>query len=88
MSDFEEMVKSNTWHQSSELQATLDKLKTLFTPDPEKPWRSISGWTWAKNPKWRSKYISIRIDMRDGGFVLLDRSGERISLDQISEQFV
>lgn len=42
-------------------------------------------WSWARN--WACKYISIRIDMRDGAFVLVNRDGERISLEQLKYQY-
>ena len=42
-------------------------------------------WSWARN--WSCKYISIRIDMRDGAFVLVNGEGERISLDQLKYQY-
>lgn len=33
-----------------------------------------------------AKYVSIKIDMRDGGFILMDRDGKRISLEEIKSQ--
>ena len=46
--------------------------------------RSREGWIWTKNS--RCKYIDIRIDMRDGDFVLFDRSGQRISIEELEKQ--
>lgn len=85
---FEDMVKNNVWHRREELQAVIDVLRLLFTPNPEGYWKSISGWSWSKNPGWRAKYVNIMIDMRDGGFILQDRDGNRISLEQIQAQRV
>lgn len=42
-------------------------------------------WQWWKNPE--CKYVSIRIDMRDGGFIILGRDGKRISLADIQYQY-
>ena len=84
--EFESLVEGNVWHSLDELQPTMDALKLLCTPDPNSEWRSITGWSWSKNPGWRAKYVDIRIDMRDGGFILLDRAGKRISLEQIQSQ--
>ncbi len=41
-------------------------------------------WSWCQNT--RCKYVTLRIDMRDGGFVLTDRDGKRISLKQLQWQ--
>lgn len=46
---------------------------------------TMSGWHWPMNT--RCKYISLRIDMRDGAFVLLDRDGKRITLEQLRWQY-
>lgn len=46
--------------------------------------RPDKGWIWTRNP--RCKYIDLRIDMRDGDFVLLDRSGQRISIEELEKQ--
>lgn len=42
-------------------------------------------WHWFKNTQ--CKYVNLRIDMRDGGFVLLNRDGQRISLKQLQWQY-
>ena len=42
-------------------------------------------WSWARNSK--CKYVSVRFDMRDGGFVLLDRNGSRITFEQLKYQY-
>lgn len=42
------------------------------------------GWSWSSNSE--CKYISIRIDMRDGAFILLNRDGQRISFEQLQYQ--
>lgn len=45
----------------------------------------FEGWQWINNS--RCKYISLRIDMRDGGFIIVDRDGTRISFDQLKYQY-
>lgn len=45
----------------------------------------LTGWQWIKNS--RCKYIELRIDMRDGGFIIKDRDGKRISFDQLKYQY-
>lgn len=43
-------------------------------------------WTWWKNS--RCKYINLRIDTRDGGFVrIFDRDGHEITLDELKYQY-
>lgn len=84
--EFKAMVSANIWHPAHELTGVVAQLRLLNTPDPEKPWKSVSGWKWSDNPGWRAKYVNIRIDMRDGGFILEDRDGKRISLEQIKRQ--
>ncbi len=46
---------------------------------------AVSGrWMWWRNTK--CKYISIRIDMRDGHCVLRDRDDNIISIEGLKEQ--
>jgi hypothetical protein len=42
-------------------------------------------WTWVMNTK--CKYIMLRIDMRDGGCILSDRGGNRISVADLLYQY-
>lgn len=44
----------------------------------------MSKWCWVANS--RCKYISIRIDMRDGKYLLMDRDGEEITVDELRHQ--
>ena len=41
-------------------------------------------WNWAANQ--HCKYVSIRVDMRDGTAILMDRDKEVITLDQLKRQ--
>jgi hypothetical protein len=45
----------------------------------------MDKWTWLKNS--RCKYIEIRIDTRDGGCIIRDRDGNRISPKQLMYQY-
>ena len=42
-------------------------------------------WIWPFNSK--CKYITVRIDMRDGGCILKDRNGNRISIEDLVYQY-
>lgn len=42
-------------------------------------------WIWVMNS--RCKYVSMRIDMRSGHCILVDREGNRISIDQLKYQY-
>lgn len=42
-------------------------------------------WTWTANS--RCKYVELRIDMRDGGCIIKDREGVRISAEQLAYQY-
>jgi hypothetical protein len=81
-------IEDNEWHPLCDLDRVIEVLKDLAEPDPHgKDGSEIPGlryWTWIKNTK--CKYVSIRIDMRDGGFVLLDRGGKRVLLKDIEHQ--
>lgn len=44
-----------------------------------------NGWSWVRNSQ--CKYISLRIDMRDGAFVILNREGNRIPFEQLKYQY-
>ena len=83
--EFKTMVENNLWH--GDLLETVTELLKLAVDDEKGGYpTNPKGWSWVKNPK-DVKYVTIRIDMRDGGFVILDRNKERISLEQIKYQF-
>jgi hypothetical protein len=42
-------------------------------------------WCWTKNS--RCKYITVRIDMRDGKCILTDRDDDKITLEQLQHQY-
>ena len=68
----EEKIKNNIWDEN--LIETVNEIKGLIDGD----------WSWGYNPQ--CKYIDIRIDMRDGGFVIRDRDGNRINMEQLKKQ--
>jgi len=41
-------------------------------------------WSWTRNSQ--CKYLNIRIDMRDLSFLLEDRHGNEITIEQLNEQ--
>jgi hypothetical protein len=99
--EFTKMVNSNTWHDKEDFQKFVDVIKELAvdywatrykdaplvvpigTPDPDAG--KLKRWSWAYNSD--CKYVDLRIDMRDGGFVMTNRKGERINLEQLLWQW-
>lgn len=75
-----EDIENNEWEDSKDLDKVVDFVKKVskneFNP-------MSSDWTWIRNS--RCKYISIKIDMRDGAFIITDRSGKRITFDQLKD---
>lgn len=74
--EFNEAVKNNSWHSGATLLTTVGEVCKLI---------ESKEWSWVRNMD--SKYVDIRIDMRDGGFVITNRDGKRINLEQIKWQF-
>ena len=73
-----EKNESKFYHNSWDNIVDIGKAVTTALKDKE--------WSWAKNT--RCKYVSIRIDMRNGGAILVSRGGERISIEQLQYQYV
>lgn len=79
-----EKMRGNTWEEPGTLITTVTELQKLI--DDLK-------WSWSRN--MNCKYVDILIDMRDGGFVIRNRtyhartgeSTERISLDAVKWQY-
>ena len=61
----------NVWNNISEALPTLKAA-------------SRGEWTWAANT--RCKYVQLRIDMRDGGCLIQDRHGVRITPATLARQ--
>lgn len=87
--EFSAMVERNEWHDRSEIDKFVEIIKRLSA---ESVWDDKGGkipgkdyWSWAYNPD--CKYIDLRFDMRDGGFVMRADEEGRISLDQLQYQW-
>jgi hypothetical protein len=90
--EFKAMLNANKWHDRSEIDRFIEVIKKLS----EAPKWTEAGdyapgsnrWSWARNHV--CKYVDLRFDMRDGGFVLLASGGhsdkQRISLEQLEWQ--
>lgn len=78
--EFEKKVNANIWHDREEFDTFIAKIKSLSNEnDPDRQW------CWAYNSE--CKYLDIRIDMRDGGFILTNRTNKRINLAQLEWQY-
>ena len=71
--EFKSMVDNNIWHD--DLSQLVEVVKFCTQPD--------FVWSWSRTPGWKCKYVDVRIDMRDGGFILSDKDGNRISPEQL-----
>lgn len=78
--ELEERKKQNIW--DTNLEEVFNFLKKATSGSYHDHNRE---WTLVRNSS--CKYIDIRIDMRDGGFILKDREGNRISLEQLMYQY-
>lgn len=67
----------NVWEDGKDLQTVIDFIK-------KKANRSDGDWEWFRNGN--CKYVQIRVDMRDGHFILLDRLAKRITFDELKFQ--
>ena len=76
-----EKIENNIWENNfDEVIAFIKEVtKSDFDFDSE------PKWNWMRNP--RCKYVQLRIDMRDGGFVILDRDNQRITFDELKYQY-
>jgi 5-formyltetrahydrofolate cyclo-ligase len=61
------MIEKNVWHSPSKLHKAVEMVERLISDDE---------WQWFMNTT--CKYVSFRIDMRTGFFIMLDREGKRI----------
>ena len=71
-------IESNTWEDKTDLKEVLSLIDKATTAG------NGFSWIWWKNSP--CKYVNIRIDMRDGGFVICDRDDKRITLDELKAQ--
>lgn len=85
--EFKVKLASNKW------ETNLDEVISFIKEASADPIYDAHGgaipgklyWSWVSN--MRSKYVSLRFDMRDGAFVILDRNGERISFEELKWQY-
>lgn len=61
----------------------LALIKSIANPDIKDDF--YSKWSWTRNPN--CKYITIRVDMRDGRCLLLDRNDHMIEVSELLRQF-
>jgi len=86
--DFQEKVSRNVWETNFD-----EVIEFIKKASDTKPWMpdgntlkpGAISWSWARNHQ--CKYVGLRIDMRDGGFVILNRDGQRISFEQLKWQY-
>ena len=71
---------SAVWEPRGNLQKVIDVINESATALDN----NNEAWRWMFNT--RCKYIELRIDMRDGAFILKDREGTRISLEELKAQ--
>jgi hypothetical protein len=90
--EFSEMVNRNQWHDKKELDSFIETIKKLavsitdmFEEDGDTLKSGVEDWSWTRN--WDCKYINLRIDMRDGGFILTNDKKQRINLEQLRWQY-
>src|SRR5690349_3707501 len=60
------------WDNISDVIAVLERAKNF-------------DWSWALNN--RCKYLDLRVDMRDGGCIIKDRDGKRITVAELNYQY-
>jgi len=86
MKPHKEKMEKNIWENNFyEVVSVIKELSKKHTFDKDGNYEKNSNrWAWFKNSK--CKYISLRIDMRDGGFIILDRDDNRISLEELKSQ--
>ena len=64
----------NLWHRK-----VISFLQEL------KPNSDGTGWSWASNSKF--KYVNIRVDTRNGNFLIFDDEHRRVSTEQVLWQY-
>lgn len=92
---FNEKVARNSWHPKEEFDSFVDFIKTnayekvlsgpLIVPIGTPEELKDPKWSWAYNSD--CKYVTLHVDMRDGGFTVMNQNGDRINLDQLKWQW-
>jgi len=65
-------IEQNIWDHLDDFLKTFNNMKT-------------HNWSWARNSE--CKYVNLRIDMRDGGCIIMNKDGERISPERLAWQY-
>lgn len=76
--EFKSKYENNIWHDRDQLQKFVDTILRLSVEDNDE-------WGWAYNSQ--CKYMNLKIDMRDGGFIMTNGDGQRIDLPQLEWQY-
>lgn len=69
--DLTEKIKTNTWDHIDDFLTVMKRARR-------------GEWSWLSNT--RCKYVNVRIDIRDGGCIIEDRDGVRISPEDLAKQ--
>ena len=77
MSTLKQRIASNTWDSINDVLAVLKRTAL--------PLGDSRRWAWHRNQN--CKYIDVRIDMRDGGCIIKNQEGQRISPAQLNWQY-
>lgn len=72
MATVDEKIETNQWDSIEDVIAILRKVATR-------------EWTWSRNTE--CKYLDLRLDMRDGGCIIKNREGVRISPEYLAWQY-
>lgn len=75
MSEAQNWPKDNYEHGSNEWEHDIGAFAKLLQDNADNHW-------WGMDTKL--KYLNVRVDTRDGGFVLFDRDNNRISPDRVT----
>lgn len=67
-----EKSRMNLWDKWADFQRVMDAMLR-------------DEWCWSRNVE--CKYVELRIDMRDGGCIISDRNGKRISPEHLAWQY-
>lgn len=72
-----EKIERNVWDSVDDVMAVIRRARL--------PMGDKNRWAWHRNQN--CKYIEVRIDMRDGGCIIKNGDGQRISLSQLGWQY-
>ena len=75
-------IKDNIWEDNFDEVTSF--IKEVTKVSQVEQYSNPNNWSWLRNPE--CKYIDIRIDMRDGGFVIKNRGGLRITFEELKKQ--